>query len=422
MDNNPSKYISVSELTRDIKENLESSYPYVFLKGEISNFRPASSGHWFFHLKDKNSSIKSIIFKYIQSAILDLLYSYNIESLKDGQEVLVKGKINLYERSGEYSIIINKLIPVGIGELSIKFEMLKEKLFKEGLFDDSIKKPLPKYPDHIGIITSPTAAALQDIKNVLGRRFSSTKVTVFPAGVQGENAKNDLVKAIDFANYQYKNNTDLKVDVLILTRGGGSIEDLWPFNEEIVAYAINRSEIPIITGIGHEIDFTIADFCADLRAPTPSAAAEIVVKNRDELLDNISNIKDRIIYSTENLLAQYRTIYDKFNKTNLTNIFTRTYERSQQDLIYFKDKLVNNFNKYFLDVRQRFNLSIQKLDNLSPLKVLSRGYSLVIDKNKNIIKKYSEVNLEQELNVILSQGSISVKVLDINKNNIIFKD
>ena len=410
---NEKKYLSICEFTKIIKENLEISYPLIYLRGEISNFRPSSTGHWFFYLKDQYASIKAIIFKNTQNSILSILKSFNITSITDGQDVLVEGKISLYERNGEYSIIINKLIPVGIGELTVKFEMLKEKLLKEGLFEQSIKKPLPKYPSHIGIVTSPTAAALKDILNVLKRRFASIKITVFPASVQGENAKHEIKNAINYANYNYINNTKYKVDVLIIARGGGSIEDLWPFNEEIVAYSIYNASVPIITGIGHEIDYTIADFCADLRAPTPSAAAEIVVKNTEDLINSISAFNLRLTASFNNFIEKYWLRYEQCKLKRLNLLFEKKYYKSLQDFSYLFDKMQNYFKDYYNKLNQNFIFLVKRLENVSPLKTLSKGYSIVLDKKSNIIKNYLQVNKEDDLSIILSKGELSVKVKEI---------
>lgn len=404
------KYLSISDFTKVLKENLETSYPEVLLRGEISNFRPSSTGHWYFYLKDQYASIKAIIFKNLQNSILTVLKSYNIPALSDGRDVLVEGRISVYERNGEYSIIINKLIPVGIGELTIKFELLKEKLSKEGLFDPSIKKPLPKFPSHIGVVTSPTAAALKDILNVLKRRFASIKITIFPTSVQGENAKYEITKAINFANYHYLNNTKYKVDILVIARGGGSIEDLWPFNEEIVAYAIYNCRIPIITGIGHEIDFTIADFCADIRAPTPSAAAEIVVKNSEDLLNSISALNLRLTASFNNFIEKFYLRFDQCKTKRLISLFEKKYFNNMQDFSYLTDKMQYNFKNYFSKLNQKYSFLAKRLENISPLKILSKGYSILLDNNNKIIKNYREVNEKDNLSVILSKGKLSVTV------------
>lgn len=411
MDNE--KYLKISDFTKIIKENIETSYPIVFLRGEISNFRPASSGHWYFSIKDESASIKAIIFKNSQPSILSLLTTANLQTLSDGQEVLVEGRISLYERSGEYSIIINKLIPVGIGELAVKFELLKGKLSKEGLFDEEIKKELPKYPLKIGIVTSPTAAALKDILNVLNRRFASLKIKLFSAGVQGENAKYEITNAIKFADYHYRTGGEHKVDVLILARGGGSIEDLWPFNEEMVAYSIYNAAIPIITGIGHQIDYTIADFCADLRAPTPSAAAEIVVRSSEELLNNIAGLSLRMEGAFNNSLEKLWLRYDKCNKTRITSLFETVYQNNLQDFAYLEDKMQNNFREYYTNIKNNFSFLTKQLDNLSPLKTLARGYSVTIDKNRKIIKSSENVELGDNLSIILSKGELSVTVDEV---------
>ncbi|MBN2546809.1 MAG: exodeoxyribonuclease VII large subunit [Spirochaetes bacterium] len=407
-------YLSISDFTKILKNKLENSYPLVYLKGEISNFRPSSSGHWYFALKDEFASIKAIIFKGAQNSIITSLKAGGYKGLEDGQAVLAEGRISVYERSGEYSIIISSLLPFGIGELTVKFQMLKDKLSKEGLFDPESKKNLPQYPNHIGIVTSPTGAALQDILNVLKRRFASIKITVFPASVQGESAKKEIADAIDFASYNFNKNTKYKVDVLLIARGGGSIEDLWPFNEEIVAYSIYNCPIPVITGIGHEIDFTIADFCADLRAPTPSAAAEIVVKNSEELLNSIAALNLRMQVAVNNCMEKFKLRLSQCTKERLSNLFEIIYENNLQDFSYLKEKMVNSFYEKYNNLRQRFIIEVQKLDGLSPLKILNRGYSVVFNKNHDIIKSFDQVKITEELRVILSKGELTVNVKEIN--------
>jgi len=411
------KFLTVYEFTKIIKANIENSYPLVYLKGEISNFRPSSTGHWYFSLKDEFASIKAIIFKNQQYSIMNSLSINNDFNLKDGQEVIVEGRISLYERSGEYSIIISKIIPLGIGELSVKFELLKEKLLKKGYFDESIKKNIPKYPSHIGIVTSSTAAALKDILNVLTRRFANIKITVFPASVQGENAKNEIAKAIKFADYHYKKNDKYKVDTLIIARGGGSIEDLWPFNEEIVAEAIYKSDIPIITGIGHEIDFTIADFCADLRAPTPSAAAELVVQNSEDLINSITSCKLRIEGSFNYLLDKLYSRLESCNKNKLIKSFDRLLQNKLQDFSYLEDKLQAVFTDFYKNLKQKFYLLVQKINDLSPLNTLSRGYSIVLNNKNKIVKSFKQVKLDEEIKIILNTGELKALVNNINNKS-----
>ncbi|OHD12388.1 MAG: exodeoxyribonuclease VII large subunit [Spirochaetes bacterium GWD1_27_9] len=415
--NNNDKYLTIGDFTKLVKYNLEDLFTQVYLKGEISNFRPSTSGHWYFSLKDNNATIKAIIFKNNQKEIMDVLKSARLKILENGQEVLVEGRISVYEKSGEYSIVISKIIPVGIGELTVKFELLKEKLSKEGLFDESKKKSLPKYPQSIGIVTSPTGAALQDMLNVLKRRFCSLKIVVFPASVQGNDAKYEVVKAIKCANYHYVKNTDKKVDVLIIARGGGSIEDLWAFNEEIVAYEIHKSPIPTITGIGHEIDFTIADFCSDVRAPTPSAAAELVVKNREDLINSIYSYKLRIEGSFGNALEKLIYRFENCNPKRLSFLFEKTYQNKVQEFSYCYEKQKSFFENYYTNLRQSFSFLLNKLDNLSPLSILKRGYSLVLDKNSNLVKSFKQVKTNDEISVILSEGQITASVKETKEKS-----
>jgi len=271
------KILTVSELTYQIKKLVEPNFQDIWLQGEISNYKIHASGHVYFTLKDENASIDAALWKRYADIYLKN-YTY-----KDGDKVLVHGKIEIYEPRGEYKIIVDFIEPLGIGELQIKFEMLKQKLAAEGLFDARFKKPIPEYPNRIGIVTSPTGAAIRDMINIISRRFPAVELILYPVKVQGDGAAEEIAQAIRDLNFYGK------VDVIIVGRGGGSIEDLWAFNEEIVARAIFESKIPIISAVGHEIDYSISDFVADLRAPTPSAAAELVVKNRDDVIENIRN-------------------------------------------------------------------------------------------------------------------------------------
>ena len=281
------------------------------------------------------------------------------------------------------------------------------------MFDQSRKKTLPLYPVSVGIVTSPTGAALQDMLNVLNRRFSSLKITVFPTAVQGEEAKFEIVKAIEYASYHYRKNTNLKVDILIISRGGGSIEDLWAFNEEIVAKAISNCPIPTITGIGHEIDFTIADFVSDLRAPTPSAAAEIAVKNGSDLLNTIVSYKIRIEGSFNLIMEKYLNRYSLCTLDKLLFYFKRIYENALQDFSFIKEKN-NNKIKEILELNEKkFHLLMQKLDNLSPLKILQRGYSLVLDKDNKTISDSASVNTGDILRIILNKGKLEAEVTGV---------
>ena len=439
---NEKKTLSVSELTSRIKELLENNFFDVYVTGEISNLSKPISGHIYFTLKDENSSIRCVLFKF-QQRLIDFDY-------KNGDKVIVRGRITVYEKRGEYQIIVDYIEPDGIGALYLKFERLKKKLTEEGLFDEKYKKKIPEFPKKIAIITSPTGAAIRDILNILKRRFLNIQVIIAPVKVQGEDAKTDIVKAIQFVNLYVKD-----VDVIILARGGGSLEDLQPFNEEIVARAIFQSKIPIISAVGHETDFTIADFTADLRAPTPSAAAELVVKNKEDVLLHLTNLEKQLIsnilkilnfkkqkflniekrvYSKfielksiknriknfENILL--KSMYIKFNnkKTNFLKIneklksFTPSLiiEQLKNRVNILTKELNTNYIEFLKSRKQNLkNLEIS-LKNLSPLNVLSRGYSIVFKNNKSVIST-EQINVNDKVNILLHKGSFDAKVIEI---------
>jgi len=284
----PPRIFTVSELTRLVKSTLEDSFPEVWVDGEISNLRTHSSGHTYLTLKDEKSQIRAVIFRHQRAGI-----RFRPE---DGQRVIARGRVTVYEPRGEYQILVDYLEPKGVGALQIAFEQLKLKLAEEGLFDDARKRPLPLLPQRIGVITSPTGAAVRDIVRVITRRFANVHILLKPVRVQGEGAAEEIAQAVDVMN-RYS-----EADVLIVGRGGGSLEDLWAFNEEVVARALARSRIPVISAVGHEIDFTIADLVADVRAPTPSAAAELVVRNKEELQQLIDTSRQRIVVSVRGLM------------------------------------------------------------------------------------------------------------------------
>ena len=286
---------SVSELTRLIKKNLEELFPIIQVEGEVSNCTYHTSGHLYFTLKDSSAIISVVMWR---SKVA--LQSFKI---KNGMKVILQGSITVYEPRGNYQLDCNKIIPKGIGELQLRYEELKNKLLAEGLFDNERKKSLPEFPEKIGIVTSPTGAAIRDMINILSRRMPSVEIIIFPVKVQGDEAKNEIAEAIKILNEQNI------VDLIIVGRGGGSLEDLWAFNEEIVARAISNSKIPIVSAVGHEIDFTIADFVSDLRAPTPSAAAELVVKDKSELIETINNLLYNCKNRLENLIdSEFKSI------------------------------------------------------------------------------------------------------------------
>ena len=276
----PNQILTVSELTRRVKDLLEAQFPSAWVEGEISNFTAATSGHLYFTLKDANAQLSAVMFRG-SAAKLNF-------KLKDGLQVIAFGQVSVYEKRGQYQLIVGQMMPKGLGALQLAFEELKQRLAKEGLFDPARKKPIPTLPQRIGLVTSPSGAAIRDFLNIIGRRYPNVHIVINPVRVQGAGAAEEIAAAIDEFNA-----LEL-ADVLIVTRGGGSLEDLWAFNEEIVARAIARSRIPTISAVGHEIDFTIADFVADLRAPTPSAAAELVVKAKEEFASLVQQHQNRL--------------------------------------------------------------------------------------------------------------------------------
>ena len=416
------KYLSVSSITKYLKFKLDTDehLKLVYLKGEISNFKSHSTGHLYFSLKDETSKINAIMF------------STNAKKLNfvpaDGIKVLVIGRISVYEPTGNYQIYIDEMQEDGLGNLYIAFEKLKEKLSKEGLFDEKYKKPIPKIPSKIGIITAPTGAAIKDILSTIKRRFPYTENILFPSLVQGDNAKDDIVRNIKLAN-------TYDLDVLIVGRGGGSIEDLWPFNEEIVARAIFESKIPIISAVGHEVDFTIADFVADLRAPTPTGAAELAVPNVIDVLKHLDNYKVRL-NEFINKEVKYKRLYlESIKNSYIIKNPMLMYENKKQYLDTIQDRynnyILNKLDKYkqnlinlennhilvnptilYKDKKQYLYNLIEKIEIINPLNVIKRGYSLVY--NDKLVKSVKQVKKDDKLNIKLSDGNIDVLVKEIN--------
>lgn len=413
------KYITVTQLTRYIKYKIDNDVNLneVFLKGEISNFKAHSRGHYYFTLKDDGSRINAIMFA---SSTKKLKF---IPS--DGMKVLVTGKISVFEANGGYQIYVNDMLEDGVGNLYIAFEQLKKRLGEEGLFDPSIKKKIPKIPRRVGVVTAPTGAAIKDIISTIKRRWPLAEIYLFPTLVQGEDAKEDIVR-------QIKNSADYDLDTLIVGRGGGSIEDLWAFNEEIVARAIYECQTPVISAVGHEIDFTIADFVADLRAPTPTGAAEMAVPDINDIRRLLGQINIRLNKAMSNDLKRYRDkLTSLINRPVLTNpitiyqnkelIFDGILERlkySSKALITVKEKeLLNIKNSYalrspfqILDKKANKYLQlVSKLETLSPLLTIKRGYSITRCNNK-VIKSVNDVKKDDLLEIELSDGSIKTKV------------
>lgn len=425
---NNSNYITVSEVNKYIKEiiNDDLLLKKVYLRGEISNFKAHSRGHYYFTLKDENSRIAAVMF------------SFNNRNLKfvpyDGMKVLVTGKIDVYEASGAYQIYVEDMAPDGIGALYVAFEELKKKLLAEGLFDKDKKKKIRRIPRRIGIVTSPTGAAIKDILTTIKRRFPVCETILFPALVQGEEAASDIAKKIKLAN-EVKD--VYKIDTLIVGRGGGSLEDLWPFNEEVVARAIYDSDIPVISAVGHEIDVTISDYVADLRAPTPTAAAELAVPDINTIITYLDTARSRGYTAINNILNNN---YKKLNNLKNSYILTRPmsmYEIKEQKL----DILIDNLNKaiskkidntkvrlytcsnsYILNnpemlykySSQRLEHMISKLEVLNPLNTLNRGYA-IIKKDDKVLSSIKNIKKNDTLTIKLKDGEIASKIIKVGE-------
>jgi exodeoxyribonuclease VII large subunit len=391
--------LTVTQLNTILKNLLEETFREIYVEGEVSNCKIYSSGHIYFSLKDNTSQIQCIIFRDINK---------NLKfKITDGLKLICYGRIDLYLPRGEHRFIIYDVIPKGVGALQLAFEQLKKKLEAEGLFDNKLKKKIPFLPQKIGVITSPHGAAIRDILSVIRRRFANVEILLYPVKVQGEGAAEDIAEGIKFLNTNFS-----EIEVILLGRGGGSIEDLWAFNEEIVARAIVNSKIPIISCVGHEIDYTIADYVSDLRAPTPSAAAELVVKNKQEIIDRINNYKIRLVQSIKHKFNQY---YYRIRTVTNSKFFIKPkifFEDKEQHIIELENR-INIFIKHFLEKKfQETNLLKQKLKLLSPENVLSRGYSIVWLKDK-ILKDKKDIKEEDEVKVQLFKGKFVARVKEI---------
>ena len=420
MDEQEVKYYSVTQYNKAIKNYFDEidALRHVHIKGEISNYRGATRGHLYFTLKDETSRISVVMFN--AEGKLDFVP-------KDGDEVLVDGRIAVYESQGSYQVYIDKMSLAGNGDLLKKLEELKKKLQAEGLFDEIHKKPIPKYPERIGIVTAPNKAAIKDILSTIKRRYPLCETILFPALVQGDLAKESIVKQIEEAN-----NPKYKIDTLIVGRGGGSIEDLWAFNEEIVARAIFASEVPIISAVGHDIDFTIADFVADKRAATPTAAAELAVPNLPDLLNTISQYKIRLNNNITGNISYLKDMLKKLSSSYVLSNPLATFEIRQQkldellirlntNLVHKLDVSKNRFEslkqKRVLvhpeDILVRYNnsmeLMINKLELLNPLNVLKKGYS-VTNVNNKPLKSIKDVKVNDKLNIKIIDGEIDAVV------------
>ncbi|WP_066293714.1 exodeoxyribonuclease VII large subunit [Bacillus sp. FJAT-29937] len=442
------RYLTVNALTKYIKRKFDAD-PHlqdVLVKGEISNFKQHSSGHMYFTLKDE------------KARVLAVMFSSNNRGMKfspeNGMKVLIRGDLTVYEPSGQYQIYIKEMQPDGVGDLYLAFEQLKERLEKEGIFSPQNKKPIPKFPMTVGIITSPTGAAIRDILTTIKRRYPAVNIMIFPALVQGPQAAPSIVKQIQLANQLNE------TDVLIIGRGGGSIEELWAFNEEEVAKAIFHSQIPIISAVGHETDFTIADFAADLRAPTPTGAAEMAVPHIEDLTERILNRESRLLRAlkehmtlkgerlsriqksyafrypqklyeqkleqvdklTEQLEKGSKKLFDQKND-GWQKMQKRIQRKPLNDLIRTskeqQEKMQKQLNKVMLNIiaakEKDFSHKIATLEALSPLKIMDRGYSLVYSKQENLIKSVKQIKENDQVKIQVPDGIINCLVTEIEE-------
>lgn len=422
MNNN---YISVGALTRYIKYKIDNdvNLQEVYIKGEISNFKKHSRGHFYFTIKDEESRINAIMFASQTSKVA-------FEPV-DGTKVLVKGRISVFEQTGNYQIYVSEMQEDGVGNLYALYEKLKQDLKKEGLFDESHKKKIPLIPSRVGVVTAPTGAAIRDIISTINRRFPLCEVILFPSLVQGKEAKDDIVKKIKIAD-------TYNLDTLIVGRGGGSIEDLWAFNEEIVARAIYECNTPVISAVGHEVDFTIADFVSDVRAATPTGAAEIAVPDKLELKKIIKQLEIRSSKNISNIINYNKTVLDKIKTSYILKNPMSIYEIKEQKLSNTIDKLNNyiinyldnkkirldniksshlliNPTKIYENKQNKYDHLIEKLEVLNPLNTLKRGYSITKINNK-VVKDINNLKVDDSINISLSNGNIDAKIINIKEN------
>ena len=422
MNNN---YITISELNRYLKTKFENdtNLRMVYLKGEISNFKAHTRGHYYFTLKDETSRLNAVMFSY---------HTGNLKFMPcDGMKVLVVGRISVYEQTGSYQIYVENMVEDGIGNLYVAFEKLKKDLAKEGLFNPEHKKRIPRMPKRIGIVTASTGAAIRDILTTIKRRYPICETILFPALVQGNEAAADIVKKIELAN-------TYDIDTLIVGRGGGSLEDLWPFNEEIVARAIYNSKVPVISAVGHEIDFTIADFVADLRAPTPTAAAELAVPDTSTILNYLETAKGRSYQAINNTINNYQIRINNVANSYILKKPTAMYEILEQKLDNLIDKLnkeinividnnkvrlFKSSNSYILTnpsmlykFKEQALLGLtEKLEVLNPISTLNRGYG-IIKKDNLVVSSITNVKDNDDIVINLKDGNIYSKVVKVSEN------
>ena len=390
--------VSVTALSQLLYRLVADNIASIWIRGEISNMRTQKNGTIYFSLKDDKSKINAIMMPYSRA-------SKSVKDLKDGQEILLFGNVSYYQKEGTVSLFVEDIEFLGKGLLQMRFDELKAKLEKEGLFDPRRKRPIPKFPEWVGVVTSPSGAAIQDILNVARRRFQSVNFLVIPATVQGENAPREIARAIRIANlYAVK-----LLDALIITRGGGSIEDLWCFNDETVAREIAASVIPTISAVGHEIDYTIADYVADYRAPTPSAAAEIVTADKANLSAYLRNLANRMEHSIATRLENYKLKMENRSSAKLKQIVQTALADNRMTLENLRTRFDSGTQLFFDRIRSRIRLNAEKLTALNPKNILSRGYSITYRRDRDAwsnIRSSGETHSGDELKTVLASGEI----------------
>lgn len=394
-----SKTITVSQLTYALKRLIEDNFLLegVWVQGEISNFTAHSSGHLYFTLKDAGACIRCVMFK---SQTWRLKFKP-----ADGHEVAIKGRIGVYEKSGQYQLYVEEMTPSGLGSLYQAFTKLKEKLEQEGLFDPDRKRKLPPLPQKIGVITSPTGAAVQDIIKILRRRRPNVDILIFPAQVQGSEAPASLIKALDdAARFEH-------LDLVIIGRGGGSLEELWAFNDEGLARAIADFPKPIISAVGHETDFTIADFVADLRAPTPSGAAELAVPDQQSLANQVKQYQNRLYQGVKSKLLNERRVLQKITQSRVLAFPKQSLDVRRQEVDLLNERLIRQVKQSLIIRREQFLKVVGQLDTLSPLATLQRGYSIVQKPDGTFVKHTTQVEPGDQLKVTLASGKLNCEVL-----------
>jgi exodeoxyribonuclease VII large subunit len=426
----PDRVYTVSQINEIIKAELDNAFPLVWVEGEISNFKRAPSGHLYFTLKDERSQLQAVVWRSGAGLVRF--------DLKDGLKVVCRGRITVYEARGQYQIIAELIEPKGKGALQLAFEQLKEKLRAEGLFDPQRKKKLPLLPKTVGVVTSPRGAAIIDILRTIGRRFARLHIVIYPARVQGEGAAEEIVEGLDYLSRRPD------IDVIIVGRGGGSIEDLWAFNEEKVARAIARARVPIISAVGHEVDFTIADFVADIRASTPSVAAEIVIKEERALVDRVAGLRQRLAqgvrYSLQERkqqvlsLSQHR-IFQNF-RMKLLGFEQRVddLEQRARDVVrrrklvlaehraaarLLEEKLANLTRRRLAELAASWERLAAALHNLSPLNILKKGYTLCWKDGTRLIHRIEDVEKDRPVTVTFYQGDFTCRVESVHPGTLL---